>query len=81
MKTLWDKLRPEYKHIIDYYIEEGNYTVGPQATKKSLEENHFFGQLTVDQLQQVFIWTDNDVIDIKWQDLYGDRFLTEEKNK
>jgi hypothetical protein len=81
MKTLWNRLRPEYKHIIDYYIEEGNYTVGPQATKKSLEENHFFGQLTVDQLQQVFIWTDNDVIDIKWQDLYGDRFLTEEKNK
>jgi len=81
MKTLWNRLRPEYKHIIDYYIEEGNYTVGPQATKKSLEENHFFGQLTVDQLQQVFIWTDNDVIDIKWQDLYGDRFLIEEKNK
>ena len=81
MKTLWNRLRPEYKRIIDYYIEEGNYTVGPQATKKSLEENHFFGQLTVDQLQQVFIWTDNDVIDIKWQDLYGDRFLTEEKNK
>ena len=81
MKTLWNRLKPEYKQIIDYYIEEGNYTVGPQATKKSLEENHFFGQLTVDQLQQVFIWTDNDVIDIKWQDLYGDRFLTEEKNK
>ena len=81
MDNLWNRLKPEYKHIIDYYIEEGNYTAGPQATKKSLEENFFFGQLTVDQLQQVFIWTDNDVIDIGWKDLYGDRFLIEEKNK
>ena len=80
MKTLWNRLKPEYKRTINHYIDEGNYTVGPQVTKKSLEENCFFGQLTLDQLQQVFIWTDNDVIDIKWQDLYGDRFLIE-KNK
>jgi len=81
MKTLWNRLRPEYKHIIDYYIEEGRYTSGPQATKKSLEENYFFGQLTVDDLKNVFTWTDNDVIDIGWQDLFGDRFLIKEKNK
>ena len=79
MKTLWNRLKPEYKRTINHYIDEGKYTAGPQATKISLEENCFFGQLTVDQLQQVFIWTDNDVIDIKWQDLYGDRFLIEEK--
>ena len=79
MKTLWNRLKPEYKRTINHYINEGNYTVGPQVTKKSLEENCFFGQLTLDQLQQVFIWTDNDVIDLEWQDLYGDRFLIEEK--
>ena len=81
MKTLWNRLRPEYKTLINYYIDEGKYFAGPQTTKKTLEENYFFGELTLDQLQQVFIWTDNDVIDIKWQDLYGDRFLIEEKNK
>ena len=64
MKTLWNRLKPEYKRTINHYIDEGNYTVGPQVTKKSLEENCFFGQLTLDQLQQVFIWTDNDVIDL-----------------
>ena len=79
MQNLWKRLKPEYKRTINHYIDEGNYTVGPQVTKKSLEENCFFGQLTLDQLQQVFIWTDNDVIDIEWQDLYGDRFLIEEK--
>ena len=81
MKTLWNRLKPEYKRTINHYIDGGEYTAGPQMTKRSLEENCFFGQLTLDQLQQVFIWTDNDVIDLEWQDLYGDRFLTEEKNK
>ena len=81
MKTLWNRLKPKYKRTINHYIDEGKYTVGPQVTKKSLEENYFFGQLTVEQLQQVFIWTDNDVTEVVWQDLYGDRFLIEEKNK
>ena len=81
MKTLWDKLKPEYKQIIDYYIEEGRYTSGPQSTKKSLEENYFFGQLTVDDLKNVFTWTDNDIIDIEWRDVWGDRFLIKDTNK
>ena len=79
MKTLWNRLKPEYKRTINHYIDEGKYTFGPQTAIISLKENYFFGQLTIDELQQVFIWTDNDVIDIKWQDLYGDRFLIEEK--
>jgi hypothetical protein len=80
MKTLWNRLKPEYKRTINHYIDEGKYTFGPQTAKKSLKENYFFGQLTIDELQQVFIWTDNDVVDIVWQDLWGDRFLIE-KNK
>ena len=79
MKTLWNRLRPEYKTLINYYIEEGRNTSGPQSTKKSLEENHFFGQLTVDDLKNVFTWTDNDIIDIEWKDLFGDRFLIEKE--
>ncbi len=81
MKTLWNRLKPEYKTLINYYIEEGRYVSGPQSTKKSLEENYFFGQLTIDDLKNVFTWTDNDIIDIEWKDLFGDRFLIKEKNK
>ena len=78
MITLWNRLRPEYKTLINYYIEEGRYTSGPQSTKKALEEKTFFGELTVDDLKNVFTWTDNDVVDIEWKDLFGDRFLIEE---
>ena len=81
MKTLWNRFKPEYKRTINYYIDEGKYTAGPQTAKKSLEENYFFSQLTLEELQQVFTWTDNDIIDIEWKDLFGDRFLIEEKNK
>ena len=81
MKTLWNRFKPEYKRTINYYIDEGKYTAGPQTVKKSLEENYFFSQLTLEELQQVFTWTDNDIIDIEWKDLFGDRFLIEEKNK
>tara|TARA_R100001244_G_scaffold124707_1_gene94587 strand:- start:272 stop:517 length:246 start_codon:yes stop_codon:yes gene_type:complete len=81
MKTLWDKLKPEYKKTIEWYIEDGKYTSGPQNTKKALKEHIFFGGLTIDDLKNVFIWTDNCVSEIEWSDLFGDRFLIEEKNK
>ena len=77
MKTLWNKLKPEYKEIIEYQIESGKFTAGPQMTKRSLEQNCFFGELTIEELKSVFIWTDNNIIDINWQDLFGDRFLIE----
>tara|TARA_R110000823_G_scaffold127572_1_gene254982 strand:- start:225 stop:467 length:243 start_codon:yes stop_codon:yes gene_type:complete len=78
MKTLWDKLKPEYKKTIEWYIEDGKYTSGPQSTKKALEEHMFFGELTIDDLKNVFVWTNNDMLDIEWSDLFGDRFLIEE---
>jgi len=81
MKTLWDTLKPEYKNTINHYIKEGRYTTGPQLTKKSLKENYFFGQLTVDELKNVFTWTDNDIVNIGWKDLFGDRFLIKKSNK
>ena len=78
MKTLWDKLKPEYKKTIEWYIEDGKYTSGPQSTKKALEEHMFFGELTIDDLKNVFVWTNNDMLDIEWSDLFGDRFLIQE---
>tara|TARA_R100000781_G_scaffold10574_2_gene9994 strand:+ start:406 stop:648 length:243 start_codon:yes stop_codon:yes gene_type:complete len=79
MESLWNRLRPEYKKTIESYIKSGKYTSGPQYTKKTLEKYTFFGELTIDELKNVFTWTDNDIIDIEWKDLFGDRFLTEEK--
>lgn len=81
MKTLWDKLKPEYKKTIEWYIEDGKYTSGPQTTKKALKERMFFGELTIDDLKNVFIWTNSDMLDVEWRDLFGDRFLIEENNK
>ena len=78
MKTLWDKLKPEYKKTIEWNIEDGKYTSGPQSTKKALKEHVFFGELTIDELKNLFIWTDICISDMEWQDLFGDRFLKEE---
>ena len=79
MENLWNRLKPEYKRTINHYVDEGKYTAGPQTAKKSLVENYFFSQLTLEELQQVFTWTDNDIIDIEWKDLFGDRFLIEKE--
>jgi len=81
METLWNRLKPEYKKTIEWYIEDGKYTSGPQTTKKVLKEHTFFGGLTIDDLKNVFIWTDNCLTDIEWEDLFGERFLKEENNK
>ena len=81
MKTLWDKLKPEYKTTIKYYQEYGDFTSGPQSVEKALKQHTFFGELTIDELKNLFIWTDQCITDIKWEDLFGDRFLIEEINK
>jgi len=81
METLWSKLKPEYKKIIEWYIEDGKYTSGPQATKRALKEHTFFGELSIDNLKNLFVWTDSDLVGVEWQDLWGERFLKEEKNK
>ena len=78
MNTLWNKLKPEYKTTIEYYKNE--FTSGPQSVEKALKESVFFGELTIDELKNLFIWTDNDLIDIEWKDLFGERFLID-KNK
>ena len=81
MKTLWDKLKPEYKKRIKYYQECGDYTSGPQNVEKALKEYTFFGELTIDDLKNVFVWTDNCITNIEWQDLFGERFLIKKENE
>ena len=76
MKTLWDKLKPEYKKTITLYQE--SYKHGPQIIEKALKSAVFFGELTIEELKSLFTWTDICISDMEWQDLFGDRFLIEE---
>jgi hypothetical protein len=76
MKTLWDKLKPEYKKTIILHQEE--YTYGPQNTEKALKSVGLFGELTIEELRNLFTWTDVCISDVEWSDLFGERFLIEE---
>ena len=75
MKTLWDKLKPEYKKTIIFHQE--NYRHGPQNVEKALRNVGLFGELTIEELKYLFTWTDTCISDIVWQDLFGDKFLIE----
>ena len=79
MKTLWDKLKPEYKKTI--ILHQESYKHGPQNIEKTLKNAGLFCELTIEELKNLFTWTDTCISDIEWQDLFGDRFLIEEKNK
>ena len=76
METLWNRLKPEYKKTIILHQEK--YTHGPQSIEKALKSAVFFGELTIEELKNLFTWTDTCISDMEWQDLFGDRFLKEE---
>ena len=76
MKTIWDKLRPEYKQRIIKHQE--NYRAAPQRIEESLRSIVFWGELSVEDLRDFFTWTDLHLTDMTWEDTFGDRFLIEE---
>tara|TARA_R100001082_G_scaffold61316_2_gene34185 strand:+ start:592 stop:822 length:231 start_codon:yes stop_codon:yes gene_type:complete len=73
MKTLWQQLKPEHKKTIKTAQEK--YESAPQKMEETLKQSNLFGELTVEQMRDLFIWTNQDLIDIKWSDVYGDRFF------
>ena len=73
MKNLWQQLKPEHKQSIKKHQE--NYSSAPQGLEKILKKECAFCFLTVEQMRDLFIWTNEDITDIKWQDIYGDHFL------
>ena len=79
MNTLWDRLKPEYKTVIEEYIDSGLYKHGPQNIKKQLQNNNFWGELTVETVRDLFSWTSISLTDMDWEDMFGDRFLIENK--
>ena len=76
MKTIWDRLRPEYKQRIIKHQEE--YNSGPQRIQESLSSIVFWGELSVEDLRDFFTWTDLHLTEMTWEDTFGDRFLIEE---
>lgn len=80
MKDLWSRLKPEYKMIIEEYIDSDLYTHGPQGVRKQLQDNKFWGELTVETVRDLFTWTNMCLTDMDWEDMFGDRFLYEDNN-
>tara|TARA_R100001082_G_scaffold42580_1_gene22615 strand:- start:313 stop:561 length:249 start_codon:yes stop_codon:yes gene_type:complete len=78
-ETLWHRLKPKYKEIIENYIEGGKYTAGPQSVRMKLLKTVFWGELTIEDVRSLFLWTDSELTEVKWTDLFGDRFLIEDK--
>tara|TARA_R100001510_G_scaffold11818_1_gene9044 strand:- start:190 stop:438 length:249 start_codon:yes stop_codon:yes gene_type:complete len=73
MKNLWQRLKPEYKQVIKKHQEK--YSSAPQSMEKALKDNCLFCELTVSQLRDLFLWTEQDLQTIQWQDTFGNRFL------
>ena len=79
MKTVWERLRPEYKQRIRKHQE--NYRFAPYNMEEDLKSVIFWGELSVESLRNFYTWTDMHLTDMTWEDMFGDRFLIEEKNK
>ena len=79
MKTVWERLKPEYKQRIRKHQEE--YHSAPQSIEEELNSIVFWGELSVGNLRDFYVWTDMCLTEMDWEDLFGDRFLIEETNK
>jgi len=73
MKTIWDKLKPEYKQRILKHQE--TYHAAPQRVEESLKNIMFWGELTVEELRDFFTWTNQCLTEMDWEDMFGDRFI------
>jgi hypothetical protein len=76
MKTIWDRLKPEYKQRIRKYQED--YKVAPQRIEESLKSIIFWGELSIEDLRDFYTWTDMCLTEMTWEDMFGDRFLEKE---
>ena len=76
MKTIWDKLRPEFKQRILKHQEE--YHSAPQRIEEVLKSIVFWGEMSVEDLRDFYTWTDQCLTNMDWEDLFGDKFLIKE---
>ena len=77
MKTLWDKLKPEYKRMLEE--QEHAYPSLIKSVKMSLQENYLWSHLTVGQARELISFTDvsyGSMSSYDWS--YGEMFLCED---
>ena len=73
-KTLYDRLKPEYKDAISKNKEKYPSTVS--SVVKALENNYFWNDLTIGQTKDLISFTDETFGSIAYYDWsYGDKFL------
>ncbi len=77
MKTIWDRLRPEYKQRILKHQEE--YHSAPQSIEESLKSIVFWGEMSVESLRGFFCWKDQCLTELDWEAMFGDRFIHNNK--
>jgi hypothetical protein len=74
MKTLYEKLKPEYKQRLTEQQED--YPSIVKAIKIGLKENYFWSQLTVGQAKDLITFTDHafsQVSSFDWS--FGEKFF------
>ena len=77
MSTLYDKLKPEYKQILEK--QETEYPVLVKSVVKSLKDNYLWSHLTVGQARELISFTDISYANMSSYDWsYGERFLCED---
>ena len=77
MSTLYDKLKPEYKRMLEE--QEHAYPSLIKGIKTSLQENHLWSHLTVGQARELISFTDvsyGSMSSYDWS--YGEIFLCED---
>ena len=77
MSTLYDKLKPEYKRMLEE--QEKKYPSIVKGVKMSLQENYLWSHLTVGQARELISFTDvsyGSMSSYDWS--YGEMFLCED---
>ena len=75
MKTLYERLKPEYKQRLTEQQE--SYPSIVKTIKTALKDNYFWSGLTVGQAKDLITFTDHafsQVSSFDWS--YGDKFFT-----
>ena len=73
-KTLYDRLKPEYKDSLSKNVEK--YPTIVNDVIKALKQNYFWNDLTISQAKDVISFTDQTFGSISYYDWsYGDKFL------
>ena len=74
MKTLWQKLKPEYKQKLN--DQEVEYPTLVKGIKISLQDNYFWSHLSIGQARDLIYFTDYTYANLSSYDWsYGEKFI------